>query len=207
MTDDSVRPGRSRATAVDVLVEGFLDDPFFVWTTPDADARLTLLDAVFALAVSAAAQRRMLTCDERGVLVLVPPGQRLYDDAEAARARGILRDAFAHPPGLLADYDRRVHHAAPRLQDAWYLQYLAVPASLRGHGRGRALMGEALARAGGGPMWLHTGRPSTLGFYARFGFGVHAEVPCTPAGPTVYILTRPGSGVGAASRGAGTPRS
>jgi len=176
--------------AVDILVDGFVDDPFFVWTTPDKAARCTLLDALFSLAVDAATARGFLQLDERRVVVIVPPHQKLYDSDQAAAAEALLRNAFQRPLPLLDDYQRRLRSAGPDADDAWYLQYLAVPAVNRSQGQGSSLMCEILAEIGDAPLWLHTARPATLAFYAKFGLKIAAVTPCEPAGPSVYTLLR-----------------
>ncbi|MGN9844346.1 hypothetical protein ACTMTI_40100 [Nonomuraea sp. H19] len=176
--------------AVEILVEGFLDDPFFLWTTPDERTRRALLEATFSLAVKAADAQGFLLLDERGVVILLPPGRRLYDEEEAARAQELTLRAFQRPTVLLKDYRRRLQAADVDDTAAWYLQYLAVPAAKRSQGCGSSLMRDILCHAAGSPLWLHTGRPANLQFYARFGLDVVATIPCEPEGPYVYTLMR-----------------
>lgn len=175
--------------ATDTLVSGFLDDPFFIWAVPDSAARLTLLESLFSLATSTAAARGFLRLDSRGVVILVPPGQRLYDAGQAAQAQALLRDAFQHPLPVLEDYQCRLRSGAPDDADAWYLHYLAVPAADRGRGYGSSLMRAMLDETDDAKLWLHTGRQNNLAFYAKFGLDVAVVTLCEPAGPAIYTLS------------------
>ena len=185
------RPSKATTgNAVEVLIEGFLDDPFYVWVTPDQTARVALLSSLFSLEVGAAAAHGLLWSDERGVVVLVPPHRQLLDDDQAAEARELVRNAFQRPHQLMEAYKRRLHDANPDVDEAWYLQYLAVPASKRSQGQGSSLMCDVLAEIAGAPLWLHTGRASTVAFYSKFGLAIAAVTSCEPTGPSVYTLWR-----------------
>ncbi|MDP9845408.1 hypothetical protein [Streptosporangium lutulentum] len=168
-----------------------MDDPFFVWATPDETARRGVLRAMFSLAVEAAAARGFLWMDERGVVVLLPPGRKLYGEEQAAKIQAITRNAFQSPLVLLDDYKRRLHAGDPGGTDSWYLQYLTVPAAGRSRGAGGSLMKDiVLARLDGAPLWLHTGRRTNLSFYAKFELQTIATTWCEPGGPYVHTLRR-----------------
>jgi hypothetical protein len=184
---DKKSPGK-RSEAVEILVEGFMDDPFFVWTTPDETARRVMLGSMFGLAVDAADEQGFLRLDERGVFILVPPGRELYDAQRGAQQQELIRKAFHRSSILLDDYRRRLRSADPEPADCWYLAYLAVPAGKRRRGSGSSMMKDILARTAGTPVRLHTGRPSNLSFYAKFGLKVIAITPCESDGPRVYTL-------------------
>ena len=170
-----------------------MDDPFFVWTTPDETARGALLESMFEVAVDAADEQGFLQLDERGVAILVPPGRELYDGKKAAQQQELIRKAFHRSSTLLDDYRLRLRSADPEPAGCWYLAYLAVPASKRCRGSGTSIMKDILAQTAGTPMRLHTGRPSVLRFYEKFGLKVIAVTPCELDGPLVYTLEgRPG---------------
>jgi hypothetical protein len=182
-----------KVRTVEILVEGFMDDPFYVWTTPGETARRALLESMFEVAVDAADEQGFLQLDERGVAILVPPGRELYDGKKAAQQQELIRKAFHRSSTLLDDYRLRLRSADPEPAGCWYLAYLAVPASKRCRGSGTSIMKDILAQTAGTPMRLHTGRPSVLGFYEKFGLKVIAVTPCELDGPLVYTLEgRPG---------------
>src|ERR1700739_569649 len=151
--------------AVKILIDGFVDDPFYLWVSADPRIRFALLRSLFTLEVDASAARGMVWTDDRGVVVLVPPHRRLLDDDQAAEARELIRNAFQRPRHLLEDYKSRLHESSPNVADAWYLQYIAVPAGKRSRGHGSSLMRDVVAEIAGAPLWLHTGRPRTVPFY------------------------------------------
>ena len=167
-----------------------MDDPFFAWTTPDETARRALLEAMFSLAVKAGDAQGFLRLDDRGVSVLIPPGRQLYDAEESAIEQGLLRKAFHRSGAILDDYRRRLRSSNPDATGYWYLHYLAVPTAKRRRGLGSSMMTDILTQTAGAPLWLHTGRPSNLGFYAGFGLKIIAITPCEPGGPYVYTLRK-----------------
>jgi hypothetical protein len=176
--------------AIRILVEAFLDDPYYVWVSPQHGTRLSLLRSLFTLEVEAAASRGLLLSDDRGVVVLVPPHRRLLDDDQEAKARNLIRDASPHLSRVIDDYERRLLAATPEDSEAWYLQYLAVPAGKRSRGNGSSLMYDVGVETAAASLWLHTGRPRTVPFYARFGLTVTAITLCEPHGPSVHTLWR-----------------
>jgi len=119
---------------------------------------------------------------------------RLVIDDE--RLRAILHDpavsvmAAVDPAGIevgMVELDHRQPHACE-------ISYFALIPKLAGHGHGRWLMAEALARAwrpGVERVWLHTctlDHPSALGFYRAQGFSAVARTIETFADPRVLGL-------------------
>lgn len=180
--------------AVEILCDGFLDDPFYMWVAPDPAMRITLLKSLFTLEVDAAATRGMLWKDDRGVVVLIPPDRQLLNEDQAAEARQLIQKAFQGPAHLLADYKQRLRDDSPDAWNAWYLQYIAVAAEKREQGHGSSLMRDITAEIAGAPLWLHTGRARTVPFYARFGLATVAVTACEQMGPYIYTLWRAKSG-------------
>lgn len=91
----------------------------------------------------------------------------------------------------LEAYEAKVHGLGPP-GDHFYLGVIASDPDARGRGHGRAVLQPGLdaADAAGLPTFLETGTESNLGFYARFGFGVTAELDLED-GTRVWCLTRP----------------
>lgn len=175
-----------------VLKEGFLDDPFYVWVAPDMSERYELLTRLFTLELGAAARRGFLFSDVRGVVLLVPPHHQLLDANESAEAARLVAHALQRPAGVLDDYHRRLEQTSAHISEAWFLRFLTVPAKERSQGNGTSLMNDIVDVADGTALWLHTGRPRTLHFFARWGLLKVGVTACEPAGPSIYTLLRLG---------------
>jgi GNAT superfamily N-acetyltransferase len=77
------------------------------------------------------------------------------------------------------------------LFDWLFIQYLAVPPSLKGHGIGSELMGRAEAWARGrglAGMWLDTFAFQARPFYEKLGFSLFGEINDHPRGSGRYFL-------------------
>ncbi len=184
-----------------LLAHGFVDDPMFAWYFPDAATRL---EAVAAW-LTAHAERYVTGFGERS-------GARVVEHDGALVGAALWRwpgddlaapDVLPTPGGLLTALvgpehvarivegfaaERAVRPTEPHV----YLHYLAVDAAHRGHGHGRALVddGVARARAAGLPVLVETTNPVNVPIYTRLGFGVAHEVRLGE-GPVVWILTAP----------------
>jgi hypothetical protein len=187
-----------RAEASELIVEGFMDDPFYLWIASDEAARRTLLTTISGLAVDAALAQGFLTLDERGLIVLLPPGRALYSSEVSAKENDLISSAFEQPRALLDDYRRRIRVAYPQDAQAWYLRYLVVSAARRSQGLGGAMMADILARVGEAPLLLHTGRPENVGFYEKYGMKVVATTSCEAQGPHIYTLRKSSGAAGKA---------
>jgi predicted N-acetyltransferase YhbS len=88
-------------------------------------------------------------------------------------------------------YDALVHDCGPA-GDHYYLGVIGSDPAARGRGHGSAVLRPGLEAAdtAGVPTFLETGTEGNLGFYARFGFAVTAELDLDD-GTHVWCLTRP----------------
>ena len=74
-----------------------------------------------------------------------------------------------------------------------FVQYLVVPASMRGHGHGRALMLAAESEAkrldcvG---LWLDTFSFQARGFYEKLGYGCFGRIDDYPPGEARFFLSK-----------------
>ncbi|MDD1015732.1 GNAT family N-acetyltransferase [Pseudomonas rubra] len=81
-----------------------------------------------------------------------------------------------------------------KISSGWmFIELLAVPESLRGHGLGRDLMALAEARAreaGCLGIWLDTFSFQAPAFYRKLGFTVFGELADYPPGHTRYFMRK-----------------
>lgn len=134
-----------------------------------------------------------------GIEVVAAPG-----DAER---EAILAPLRRHNEAAVGPSDRR--HVAIVLRDAagsaigglwgtaglrWlFVQYLAVPAELKGRGHGRALMAAAEAEAlrlGCIGIWLDTFSFQAQGFYEKLGFRTFGTIDDYPPGEARHFLSK-----------------
>src|SRR4029078_5686236 len=82
----------------------------------------------------------------------------------------------------------RRHPPEPHL----YLAVLGTDPPAQGRGIGTAVLrpGLDLCDREGLPAYLESSKESNVGFYARFGFRVIAEVRMPGEGPTVWLMWR-----------------
>ena len=88
-------------------------------------------------------------------------------------------------------YDSLADAAQPT-EPHWYLGVLAVHPGLQGRGWARRAVTPILDSADRTrtPVTLETATPLNLAIYARFGFGVRAEIDLPDDGPHVWLLER-----------------
>jgi GNAT superfamily N-acetyltransferase len=182
-----------KSSASRILSDAFEDDPFFVWINSEFQQRRRLLETLFEISVSVAAQKGLLEEDGPAVLIYEPPGQTLLSEVDEKAFRSAIEVAFERPPEVLHRYSAETNSAPDELP-VWYLRYLAVAKHRRGEGAGSRLLSRFLRSfdVKDGLVRLHTARPSNLLFYSRFGFRVSGVVRCDygPSGPSVYTMER-----------------
>ncbi|MFV0624087.1 GNAT family N-acetyltransferase [Sphingomonas sp. ac-8] len=110
--------------------------------------------------------------------------ERMAGPAHTQPLAILLRDSNGQPVGGLwgrSGYD-------------WlFVEYLAIPDSLRGHGFGAALMAEAerVAQARGCcGIWLDTFAFQARGFYEKLGFTVFGTLEDHPRGSRRFFLSK-----------------
>ena len=121
-----------------------------------------------------------------------PPGGPTLDAAVQQSMWRLAADQFG--PAIedrLDQYDAAVHDLGPS-DEHYYLGVIASDPDARGRGHGAAVLRPGLeaADAAGLKTFLETGTEDNLGFYARFGFAVTAELDLDD-GTRIWCLTRP----------------
>jgi len=185
-----------KAAVVDVLAEGFGDDPFMAWIFPDEAKRPEALARWFLHwvdAYGADARTFLIGEGEAAALWVVPRPQRLDDATHAA--------TVAHIRAFNGDRTRHVLNGLAPLSNHpprpyWYLNAIAASAGQAGRGLGARLLAPMLARADeeGLPVYLESSNPRNLTFYRRHGFEAWGEAIRMPDdGPSVQPMWRPRS--------------
>ena len=190
-------PDRSElAVAAGVLARAFRDNPLNRAVIGAGEARRERANragirAYLPLAL-ARAHVAVARADEAllGVLVATPPWRW---PLPAPGPLGLLRLFWGQGFGVARRWSEvsrqlREHHPG---QPHWYLATLGVEPACWGHGAGRALLGDFLARvdAERARAYLETDRRELAGFYGQAGFEVCEEVAVF--GVPVLLMERP----------------
>jgi GNAT superfamily N-acetyltransferase len=192
-----VRPASSddRERILDVLESAFVTEPAFhhFFGVGYADHARTFLAFLLDLRLGGG---RVWVEEMGGEVVSAslwdpPGGPALGADEQEALWR---RAADQFGPAIearLDEYDETVHDLAPR-GPHYYLGIIASDPAARGRGHGAAVLRPGLlaADSAGVETYLETGTEENVGFYARFGFGVSAELTLGD-GTRIWCLTRP----------------
>ena len=197
MLDGDIEPASriDTATIADMLLDGYMKDPAFLWLIPDeADRKRHLPPMVRAMVRSALRFGLVLhRGDNLAASLWRMPGQitaGLFENIanmhvywpiirkNRARAR-VIRDSV------------RAHHPDFRCRS---LQFIGVAEGRRGTGMGSAMLREglAMADAAGDPVYIENSRPETLPFFIKQGFDIHDEWDVGMGGPRFTSLIRRG---------------
>lgn len=179
-------------TLVDILVEAFVDDPFFRAIWPGADAYREGAGEWFSMDLRQLRShgRSWLTADGLGFTCWVD-GDDVAEPAEYVELQAVI-DRTAGPWAarameVLASTEAAVPAVAHRT-----CVYVAVRPGAQGRGVGRALMEARLAEADrlAMPVHLVTSNPRTLPFYERLGFRITTTVRPDPGLPPFWSMWR-----------------
>lgn len=165
-----------RPTALDVLVEAFMDDPVVRWLFPVRDERGPHL-AAFHGPLVYAGETYLVDGDAAAVWLTVAEGRSPYEGAPetgGTRLRA-LGEALAerHP--------REAH---------LYLPCMGVVAARQGAGLGSALLRHRLAHADGLPAYLEASSSRSRALYLRHGFTDHGRPVQVADSPPLWPMWR-----------------
>ncbi len=162
---------------VEVLADGFYDNPLLAWVFPDPETRLEALRVWFEFWIDLYAEdaRLFLTEGETAAALWAVPN-----------ARGLDGDSLE---GFVALVERWNGDRTPRVlqglgglgerpsQPFWYLNSIAARRGRRASGLGAQLLEPMLARADreGVPVYLESSNPRNLTFYYRYDFEAWGE--------------------------------
>ena len=176
--------------ALDALVDGFLDDPLYLWLYAD-EVRPAALRANMELTLRLGRDvgHVAMAPDGAGVAIWTDPGVALLDDP-APFVQLLERWAPGRLDAALGGMTACAQHAP---HDAGTLHVIAVHPSSRGQGVGAELLRPWLdhldRHAHGG--YLESSNPRNVTFYQRAGFRVMARVEVPDGGPTMRPMARP----------------
>ena len=182
--------------AAGVLARAFRDNPLNRAVIRAGEARRERANRAGVGAYLPLARERAFVAVARtdaallGVLVATPPWRWPLPPPGPL---GMLRLLFGQGFGVARRWSEvsrqlREHHPG---QPHWYLATLGVEPSCWGHGAGRALLAELVARvdADATPAYLETDRPELERYYGSAGFRVRQRVQLY--GVPVLLMERP----------------
>jgi GNAT superfamily N-acetyltransferase len=185
-----VAASRDAQSVVDVLAEGFLNDPTWSWAFPDPAARRRWWE----VSVEGALRYPWIlrTAGYEAVSVWIPPDGTELAPEQEAQVPDTLRALIGPRQPEVMELLRRFGEAHPRAQPHYYLSLLAVADAHRGRGLGMALLAENLARidAEGFPAYLESSNPANNHRYEALGFSAVVSFQAPGGGPPVTGMWR-----------------
>ena len=190
-----VRPARGDEVPqlAAMLARAFHDDPVTVWFMRNEARRPRYAERFFAWQLHRLlGQEQVHVADDGSAAAIwALPGQWRESNWQAMRLFVLLVPAlFSHlgPAARGVEQVERRHPPDPHL----YLAVLGTDPPAQGRGIGSAVLrpGLDLCDREGLPAYLESSKESNVGFYARFGFRVTAEVRMPGDGPTVWLMWR-----------------
>ena len=155
-------------TASNALIIGFSSDPFQRWLMPDP----TIYYKNFKKWTDNACKQSFLAegvyGDENnyGTAVWFPPGYDIDFTNISETYKDIPKDRIEEAFKIFEELGES------RVNDAWYLEYLAVDPSKQGLGLGSLILKESLKMIDelGEAAYLESSNPKNMSLYERFGF-------------------------------------
>ena len=155
-------------TASNALIIGFSSDPFQRWLMPDP----TIYYKNFKKWTDNACKQSFLAegvyGDENnyGTAVWFPPGFDIDLTHISETYKDIPKDRIEEAFKIFEELGES------RVNDAWYLEYLAVDPSKQGSGLGSLILKESLKVIDelGEAAYLESSNPKNMSLYERFGF-------------------------------------
>lgn len=169
-------------TAVEVLTDGFYDNPLMAWVFPDFDTRLEALSSWFGfwVAVYGDEARIFLTPDESAAALWAVPNARGIDRDTMPGFVDVVQRWNGGRTGLVLEgLGALANHPA---EPYWYLNSIATRRGRRAAGLGAQLLEPMLERADAehAAVYLESSNPRNLTFYVRYGFEPWGECLVMP---------------------------
>lgn len=190
---------QAHETAIDILSDGFFDNPVLAWIFPDEATRTQAITDWFHFWISFYGDQGHVhvTGDEDGAAVWASPDAPPLSGENALPLVELVRRYSGDRVELVFQTFAQVKLPEPR---HWYLNGIAARRDRRSRGAGARLLEPYLARSDqqGVPVYLESSNPRNLTFYYRHGFedmGPAIDLP--GAGPVLRQMWRePGADAG-----------
>lgn len=183
------------ATAVEVLVRAFDDDPMALYMFGEGQGRKRALRRFFTIQIRhtyLVTGQGWVTDDIGGVALWAPPGRRKAMWRDAWHLAPVLPRLLAGSRRMermrvLTEVEGR-HPTVPH----WYLGTLGTDPPRQGRGIGSRLLAAKLRVLDeeGVPAYLESSKERNVPFYARHGFEVTGEIRAPHGGPTLWLMWR-----------------
>jgi GNAT superfamily N-acetyltransferase len=182
-----------RVTALDVLVDGFSDNPVMQWVFEEDATRADALRDYLQFWISAYGDNGVLELETggEGAALWARPGTPALDNDQTAALVAVIHKYNGDRTGLVLGTLGGLQQPAA---SHWYLNMVAARRGARARGVGARLLEPFLERADreGVPIYLESSNPRNLSFYLRYGFGnLGAALDLPGAGPLLQPMWRP----------------
>ncbi len=190
------RNAASRQTALNILADGFFDDPVMSWLFPDEAKRSETLKGWFAFWTDIFGDLARLEVDASGdgaTLWAIPHPPPPPPEAFAPVVEFVAAHHGDATGSILASFGQM----NPPETEHWYLNAIAARRGQRARGIGALMLQPVLKEAdeAGIPAYLESSNPRNLSFYRRFGFEDFGDrIELGAEGPYMQRMLRPVGG-------------
>jgi GNAT superfamily N-acetyltransferase len=185
------------ATATEILVDAFYEDPTWSWVFPDPDRRRKQHDIMWSALVGGGMRfdTVWLNADATATAVWIPPLESELSEEQEGELMRVLTDnldaaELAHVAAVLEAFEDAHPHHEPHFT----LSLLGTRTTDRGKGLGLQLLADTLAAMvdpAGMPAYLEASNPVNVALYERYGFQRFGAFTLPNGGPTVATMWRP----------------
>lgn len=159
---------------IEILVDGFFDNPVLAWVFPDESTRAEAIEAWYRFWLDYYGERGQLVVDGSGdgAALWAPPDVPPLDGEAGAGLFEVVRRYAGERAGVVLGAFAELSYPSER---HWYLNAIAARRGKRARGIGARLLEPHLARADaeGVRVYLESSNPRNLTFYHRYGFEAH----------------------------------
>jgi GNAT superfamily N-acetyltransferase len=178
--------------AIDILVDGFFDNPVLSWIFEEPATRADGVRAYMEFFVSAYGDHGILEIEEggQGAALWAEPDRPALDADQTAALVGVIQKFNGDRTGLVLGTLGAIEQPPAR---HWYLNVIAARRGARSLGIGARLLEPFIERADreAVPIYLESSNPRNLTFYRRYGFENLGDAIDLPgAGPMLQPMWR-----------------
>jgi GNAT superfamily N-acetyltransferase len=186
-------PNATEERAIEVLVDGFLDNPVMAWIFEDEAERAEGIRGYVEVFRSAYGDQGVLELHASGdgAALWAKPGTPQLGGDHAGALVELIRKFNGDRTNLIL---ATIGVIQPPDEPHWYLNVIAARRGTRARGVGASLLEPYLERADreGIGVYLESSNPRNLSFYDRYGFEKRGDVVDLPgAGPVLQPMWRP----------------